>query len=234
MGDSSGGLNLCALLVVIKDLEKLFPNVPIIFPSGFIAIYPSFTVAPVACPSMVMSCLHPELSPPSFLTMQSAYMPFPRERQRIKKYSLSSLLTWLLPSPLQQLVSGGTSNNDQVTWWNQSTQKSMQRLSKWHLLKHPYASPLFCDDFAPLARTELCLFVVESDPILDHAICLANKWQGKVSLHVVKDCIHAFLPMADTGMGNKYSVHRDKMGQELNRLVSDHISNGNNNCNNNY
>lgn len=223
IADSSGAINMAALLNVIKDIEKMFKDVTLIFPSGFLAIYPSFSVAPMACPSILMSYIHPALSPPVFLIMQSCYMPFDSlERTKYRELTFSKFIKWLLPWPLQNLFNltdGNNNENNENYWWNQSSQSSMERIQNWPLLKHQYASPLFCDDFESLAKVELVIFPVESDPILDHSIALANKWKGKVSVNIVDDTIHAFLPLADAGVGQKYTTHRNKISSELKRLV---------------
>lgn len=228
IGDSSGGVNLLALAVVLCDLEKKYPHIPFIYPSGLVAVYPSFCVAPVALPSVLMAGLHPELSPPAFFAMQSAYFPYKNNQTRMKyeKMSMSRVVNWLTPGPVKSLLgvdesTRGDSKNDYI-WWNKSFKHSMERMQNWPILRHPYASPLFYDDFERLSRMHLSLFPIESDPILDQAICLANKWQGSVSIKVIDNATHAFLPLAHAGAldaREKYAKHRDDISRSLVQLV---------------
>lgn len=228
IGDSSGGVNLLALAVVLCDLEKKYPDIRFIYPSALVAVYPSFCVAPVALPSILLAGLHPELSPPAFLAMQSAYFPYTNNQRKIKyeKMTMSKVINWLTPAPVKCLlgVDGSTNyvDENESIWWNKSFKHSMERMLNWPLLRHPYASPLFYEDFERLGRMHLSLFPIESDPILDQSICLANKWQGSVTIKIIDDATHAFLPLADAGAldaRDKYSKHRDDISRNLAQLV---------------
>ena len=228
VGDSSAGIKLLGLAVVLCDLEKKFPDISFIYPSALVAAYPSFCVTPFALPSMIMSALHPELSPLAFLTMQTACVPFSKDQRKVKYEGMtwSKLMNWLTPWPIRGLLGLDDSiaevNNNDDNWWNKSLEESLKRMENWPLLKHPYASPLFYDDFKSLGRMHLSLFAIESDPILDHSICLANKWQGSVSLKVIDDATHAFLVLADVSLvdvGSKYAKHRDEISRNIAQLV---------------
>lgn len=226
-GDSSGGLMLLATIAVLNDIKKKWPaDVSFFMPTGFVAIYPSFCLSPRASPSLFLAGVHPILIPSAFLNMITAYVPirdkeFNQQTRRSCRKDmvtrLDRLIRWLMPPQDDSTDGEKKSYVQEKFWWNQSLAKSNEFLDQWQLLNHPYASPLLYDDFESLRDIELSLLVCPTDPILDHAISLANMWKGKVSLKTFDNMIHGFLPMVF--LKGAYKEHNDTCISELKRLL---------------
>jgi acetyl esterase/lipase len=102
-------------------------------------------------------------------------------------------------------------------WWNQSDSFAKKFLDDWKLLSHPYVSPLFYERLDDLKDMPLSLLVCPSDPILDHAISIANKWKGEVRIGKFENMIHGFLPMIF--LKGVYLECNDMCVRELKRLL---------------
>ena len=102
-------------------------------------------------------------------------------------------------------------------WWNQSDEFSKKFIDDWKLLNHPYVSPLYYERFDDLKDMPISLLVCPSDPILDHAVSIANKWKGDVRLGKFDNMIHGFLPMIF--LKGIYLDHNNSCVRELKRLL---------------
>lgn len=166
VGDSSGGLLSCSIMVMLNEINNHFQQ-QIAIPRQVVLFYPKTNTRLQTCPSTVLSGY--ELLVSGFLLIQvaRAVLPIVRiDRQTNQSHLISLDERKTLPS----------------TWYHDAD---------YQMIDSPILSPVTYDRWVDLARVNLGIVALSFDPLLDDGIQLAKKWSGKVNLHIADNVCHA-------------------------------------------
>ena len=192
-GDSSGGCMMMVLITILNDIRKKDTSAISMMPSALVGLYPSFTFSSFMYPSMLISAFHWILPPTIFAVFVEAYIPYitpeglDANNNSLEYKDEDSGLASMAKSLLKKAswffsLSGDQREYIPKPYYDTNDSKSLRyMLDKVTLIRHPYVSPTFYDDFESLKDIALYLIAIESDPILDHSILLAKNWKGKDS-----------------------------------------------------
>ncbi|KAI1283187.1 Hormone-sensitive lipase [Halotydeus destructor] len=214
IGDSSGGLLMTSLTMILNDIRKQFQDGDLIMPKAIIGFYSSFSIQPLLTPSFMLATVHPFLLPAVFCSMADAYLPDGRKQNVDENGNITpdddkevvEVVPWwarvgnffsnmvINVKFGWQLYKTTFSENDEDVWYLKDGAIVKRRLSLNEPFgKHPYLSPLNYDDFESLRDIKMHLVSMTYEPILDHSIMMARKWKGDISLDILDDLSHCWL-----------------------------------------
>ena len=166
VGDSSGGLLSCSMMVMLNEINHHFQE-KIAIPRQVVLLYPKTSTRLEVSPSLLLSSYEVLVNGFFLLQCGRAVLPIAKKDKKTNELYLIS------PSERKNLPSNWFYDPD------------------YRMIDSPILSPLTYDRWSDLSQVKLSVVAVSLDPLFDDGIQLAKKWTGKVDLHIADNVCHA-------------------------------------------